>query len=118
MKETYDFSAAKRGPVAPSKGKTRITIMLDDAVIQAARERADQHGVGYQTLINSVLKEALCTGETTPAEHKLDEIAQAIEVLSKQQQTLLATFKSAFERKGSFVAEAPPDYGVPTAEKT
>lgn len=61
MKENYDFSKAKRGAVAPSKGKTRITIMLDDDVLQAARARADEQGIGYQTLINSTLKTALCT---------------------------------------------------------
>lgn len=52
MKEEYDFSTAKRGPVMSSKGKTRITIMLDDEVIKAARERAENVGTGYQTVIN------------------------------------------------------------------
>lgn len=59
MKETYDFSSAKRGAVAPTKGKARITIMLDEAVLQAAREQADEKGIGYQTLINSLLRDAL-----------------------------------------------------------
>ncbi|MCD5971318.1 BrnA antitoxin family protein [Pseudomonas quasicaspiana] len=59
MKEQYDFSNAKRGAVAPAKGKSRITIMLDDLVLQAARERADSQGIGYQTLINGLLREAL-----------------------------------------------------------
>lgn len=58
MKDQYDFSSAKRGAVAPAKGKSRITIMLDDIVLQAARERADAQGVGYQTLINGLLREA------------------------------------------------------------
>lgn len=49
MKEKYDFSTAKRGPVASSKGKTRITIMLDDDVIEAARECAESAGTRYQT---------------------------------------------------------------------
>ncbi|WP_458128063.1 BrnA antitoxin family protein [Pseudomonas sp. Z2-11] len=59
MKEEYDFSTAKRGPVASSKGKTRITIMLDDDVIEAARECAESAGTGYQTLINNLLRQAL-----------------------------------------------------------
>ena len=59
MKDQYDFSNAKRGPVAPAKGKTRITIMLDDIVLQIARERADHQGIGYQTLINGLLRDAL-----------------------------------------------------------
>lgn len=59
MKEEYDFSTANRGPVASSKGKTRITIMLDDDVIEAARERAENAGIGYQTVINNLLRQAL-----------------------------------------------------------
>lgn len=35
MKDEYDFSSGKRGAVASNKGKTRITIMLDDSVIEA-----------------------------------------------------------------------------------
>lgn len=59
MKDQYDFSNATRGPVAPAKNKSRITIMLDDVVLQAARERADEQGIGYQTLINGLLRDAL-----------------------------------------------------------
>ena len=46
MKNEYDFSSAKRGAIANNKGKTRITIMLDDAVIEAARARAENAGTG------------------------------------------------------------------------
>lgn len=59
MKDEYDFSSGKRGAVASNKGKTRITIMLDDAVIEAARERAEYAGTGYQTVINNLLRQAL-----------------------------------------------------------
>ena len=59
MKEEYEFSTAKRGPVTSSKGKTRITIMLDDDVIKAARERAENVGAGYQTVINHLLRQSL-----------------------------------------------------------
>lgn len=40
MNDQYDFSNAGRGAVACGKGKTRITIMLDEAVIEAARSLA------------------------------------------------------------------------------
>ena len=34
MKKEYDFTKAKRGAVvAPARGKTRITIYLDDAIV-------------------------------------------------------------------------------------
>ena len=59
MKDEYDFSNAKRGAVASSKGKSRITIMLDDAVLEAARSRAESEGYGYQTVINNTLRHAL-----------------------------------------------------------
>jgi len=34
MKKVYDFSKAKRGAVVPVKGKTRITIYVDDAILE------------------------------------------------------------------------------------
>jgi hypothetical protein len=59
MKDEFDFSNAKRGAVASHKGKTRITIMLDDIVIEAARTVAESEGFGYQTVINNTLRLAL-----------------------------------------------------------
>jgi uncharacterized protein (DUF4415 family) len=59
MKKEYDFSGGKRGPVIRPKGKTRITIYLDDDVLEAFRERADSAGSGYQPMINQALREYL-----------------------------------------------------------
>ena len=59
MKDVYDFSSGQRGAVADTKGKTRITIFLDDEVLEAFRERAAQSGKGYQTLINETLRASL-----------------------------------------------------------
>jgi uncharacterized protein (DUF4415 family) len=59
MKKEYDFSKGKRGPVVRQRGKTRITIHLDDDVLEAFRERADAAGRGYQTMINEALREHL-----------------------------------------------------------
>lgn len=59
MRDEYDFSKGKRGAVIASPGKTRVGIMLDDDVIEAFRARAERAGTGYQTLINSVLRDAL-----------------------------------------------------------
>ena len=39
-----------------SKGKTRITSMIDDDVLAYFRDRADHDGIGYQTLINDMLR--------------------------------------------------------------
>jgi len=59
MEKEYDFSKGKRGPIRCSKGKTRITIYLDNDVIEAYRQMGDNAGRGYQTLINRALRESL-----------------------------------------------------------
>ncbi len=42
MKKEFDFSKAKRGPVIKvPRGKSRITIRLDDDVLEWFRERVD-----------------------------------------------------------------------------
>jgi predicted DNA binding CopG/RHH family protein len=48
-----------------AKGKTRITIMLDNLVLEAFREQAEKAGVGYQTLINTTLRDCLATEPIT-----------------------------------------------------
>ena len=59
MRKEYDFSKGKRGAVIPQRGKTRITIFLDDDILETFRERADSAGRGYQTMINEALREYL-----------------------------------------------------------
>jgi uncharacterized protein (DUF4415 family) len=58
MKKEYDFSSAKRGSVIkPATGKTRVTIRLDDQVLNWFRTRAEQAGGrNYQTAINDVVR--------------------------------------------------------------
>ena len=64
MKREYDFSKGVRGAVIKSRGKTRITIHLDDDVISAFRDKAEEAGRGYQTLINDALRQHLSTTGT------------------------------------------------------
>ena len=59
MKREYDFSKGKRGAVIPQTGKTRITIYIDDDVLEDFRKRADSVGRGYQTMINEALRDYL-----------------------------------------------------------
>lgn len=59
MKANYDMSKAKRGAVLSPSGKTRITIYIDDEVLEAFRRRAEKEGKGYQTLINEALATSL-----------------------------------------------------------
>ena len=59
MKKEYDFSRGKRGPVLkPPPGKTRITIRLDNDLLEWFRDQANTAGGGnYQTMINAALRE-------------------------------------------------------------
>jgi len=63
MKASYDFSKGKRGRVVPElplePGKVKITIRLDEDLVDYFGAIADRSGgkVGYQTLINSALRE-------------------------------------------------------------
>jgi uncharacterized protein (DUF4415 family) len=59
MRKEYHFSKAKRGAVIAQKGKTRISIYLDDGILAEFRTRADAAGRGYQTMINDALREYL-----------------------------------------------------------
>lgn len=56
MRKAYDFSKGRRGAVIASPGKTRITIMLDDDLIEFFRAKAEAQGTGYQTMINATLR--------------------------------------------------------------
>ena len=55
MKKEYDFSKAKRGAILPTTGKTRITLYLDNEVLEHFRDLSEKTGRGYQTLINEAL---------------------------------------------------------------
>jgi len=59
MKAHYDFSHGKRGPVLKAPpGKTRITIRIDDDLLEWFRKQVHAAGGGsYQTLINAALRE-------------------------------------------------------------
>jgi len=65
MKKEYDFSGAKRGAVLKAPGKSRITIYLDNDILEAFRARSEAAGRGYQTMINDALRAAL-GDETQP----------------------------------------------------
>lgn len=64
MSKTYDFGSGKRGAVVPfPPGKTRITIRLDNEVLDWFRARVEARGGGsYQGMINDVLKEHVRRG--------------------------------------------------------
>ena len=63
MKKEHDFSRGKRGRITPKepepRGKTRITIRLDEDLVDHFLKEADASGgaTGYQTLINEALRQ-------------------------------------------------------------
>ena len=79
MMERYDFSKGKRGRVLPPEpepeGKTRITIRLDQDILDRFLQMAEESGgaTGYQTLINAALREYL-DGKAPKFEYTLRRI--------------------------------------------
>lgn len=59
MKKEYDFAHGKRGSVLKTPpGKTRITIRIDDDILEAFRSQVHAAGGGsYQALINNALRQ-------------------------------------------------------------
>jgi hypothetical protein len=74
MKAEYDFSKGKRGAVVPQKGKTRISIFIDNAILDAFRERAEKAGTGYQTMMNNALRQYLSKAEPPLTESALRNV--------------------------------------------
>ncbi len=57
MKKEYDLSKGTRGAVIPTPGKTRITIPVDDDVLDWFRAQVRKAGGGdYQIIMNGVLR--------------------------------------------------------------
>jgi uncharacterized protein (DUF4415 family) len=75
MRKEYDFSKARRGPVVPiPSGKTRITIRIDDDVLQWFKDQVHAAGGGnYQTLLNAALREHV-KQEREPLEETLRRV--------------------------------------------
>ena len=74
MKQEYDFRQGKRGAVVPQKGKTRITMYLDNDVLDSFRSLSEQSGRGYQTIVNEVLRDYLNDAKTPVDEDTLRRV--------------------------------------------
>jgi uncharacterized protein (DUF4415 family) len=77
MKKEYDFSEGRLGALDPvPPGKTRITIRLDDDVLEWFRDQVDAAGGGnYQTMINAALREHIARS-TEPLEETLRRVVR------------------------------------------
>ena len=75
MKAKYDFSKGKRGAVLPSSNnKVRITIRLDQDIVNWFRSKVEEQGGGnYQSMMNNALR-IYMEGQ----EHPLEEILRRV----------------------------------------
>jgi hypothetical protein len=94
MKKNYDFSKGKRGPVVEiPAGKTRITIRIDDDVLEWFRKQVHEAGGGsYQALINRALREYV-EKETEPLEDTLRRVLKEVLPGSKARKPVRAKKK-------------------------
>ena len=74
MRAEYDFSKGKRGAIIPQKGKTRISIFIDNSVLDEFRARADKAGTGYQTMMNDALRQYLAETDQPVTEKTLRQV--------------------------------------------
>jgi hypothetical protein len=79
MRRNYDFSKAKRGAVLPvPAGKTRITIRIDDDILDWFRKRVHEAGGGnYQTMMNRALREYV-EHQSEPLEETLRRVLEEV----------------------------------------
>ena len=76
MRQHDDFSRAKRGAVVSvPKGKTRITIRIDDDILNWFRDQVNAAGGGnYQTMMNNVLREYIESRDVVSIEKTLRRV--------------------------------------------
>ena len=74
MRTEYDFSKGKRGAVIPQKGKTRISIFIDNSILDQFRVRAQKTGTGYQTMMNEALRQYLSETDQPVTEQTLRQV--------------------------------------------
>jgi uncharacterized protein (DUF4415 family) len=79
MRKNYDFSKARRGPVIRTlRGKTRITIRIDDDVLEWFRKQVHAAGGGnYQTMMNRALREHM-EHQVEPLEDTLRRVLREV----------------------------------------
>jgi hypothetical protein len=99
MRAEYDFSKGKRGAVIPNKGKTRISIFIDNAVLDEFRSRAEQAGTGYQTMMNDALRKYLSEKEQPITEKVLRRILR--QEMPEYSRGVSPTSKTSARKRGA-----------------
>ncbi len=78
MRAEYVFLRGQRRAAIPQKGKTRISIFIDNAVLDAFRARAEKAGMGYQTMMNDALRQYLSEAQQPVTETILRHVREEI----------------------------------------
>jgi len=76
----HDFENMRRGAVIQDAGKTRVTMYLDNDVLEYFRRAATQNGRGYQTEINAALR-AVISGGRSPDAHAVKRVDEVLDQL-------------------------------------
>jgi len=84
MKKQYDFRRGKRGSIVPvPPGKTRITIRIDDDILEWFRKRVHEAGGGsYQSMLNGALREHI-EGQSEALEETLRRVLSEVLPVSR-----------------------------------
>ncbi|MGQ2979196.1 MAG: BrnA antitoxin family protein [Polaromonas sp.] len=109
MKSEIDFSGGKRGAASPGTGKTRITIMLDDDVLEHFRTAAQASGTGYQTMINRALRNALSKDQDKIRVENVGRVANLRQAIFSAH---VAQLKGMPDDYGTHTYPAHPGYTV------
>ena len=101
MKKNYDFRKAKRGAVIePPAGKTRITIRIDDAVLEWFRKQVHEAGGGsYQAMMNRALRDHI-EREEEPLEDTLRRVLSEVLPSSSSKPRRTKTAKKSRRKTG------------------
>jgi BrnA antitoxin of type II toxin-antitoxin system len=78
MRAEYDFTTGERKAVISSKGKTRISIFIDNAVLDGFRAKGEAAGIGYQTMMNEALRQYLADSQRPVTEARLRAILNEV----------------------------------------
>ena len=87
MRVEYNFSKAERKALIPNSGKTRISIFIDNAVLDAFRAKAEAAGIGYQTMMNDSLKQFISDASRPITETSLRKILKEVLPQPKKRET-------------------------------
>jgi hypothetical protein len=98
MKDIYDFSKGRRGAVVKvPMGKTRITIRLDDEILDWFRNQVHAAGGGnYQRLINFALRDYI--------QRNREPLEQTLRRVLREEFADIASIKTAKRAKAKKLA--------------